>query len=421
MANFLLQPRLNWPEIAAAADTLWSMTGSIWTDPYSVITKAFGSGSLVDYKWRNAGEPFRMAALRYNTGFVGFCTGIAGEPSARSVLDGYADRSSGSPTGPGVRNSTYDELAQQFITLMDELAGLQEPRYTLIGHSAGGCVALYVAAFLKQQNPQREVQVVTFGSPRPAGSDFAGDLAGCQVTRIMYNLDPVPYIPYGVAELLGTLNRYGSFRTQRFSWFRQVGVGLVVPESLAYYVADIPPDSATLLRSSFDAFLTGTAAGINEAHGAWRYKTITAAVAAAQNPVQAPLRENPPVEPAVDSPRARVREAQHAVTEIFRQASEERLDRTPTIPDAWRYRVIREGGVYTVVQGDNVVSMTGHLGQAKACARQGNQFVSELLRQPFVHVDGMEEGLKGLVEEAQENPAAFGLEWLGDVDDLDAV
>jgi hypothetical protein len=194
-----------------------------------------------------------------------------------------------------------------------------------------------------------------------------------------------------------------------------------VPDSLAYFVADIPPGSAELLRSSFDAFMTGTAAGILEAHGTFKYKTLTAAVAAAQTAVQAPLPANPPREPAVNSPAARVTEAQHAVTEIFRQASEERLDRVPTIPDAWRYRVIREGGVYTVVQGDNVVSMTGHLGQAKACARQGNQFVSELLRQPFVHVDGMEEGLKGLVEDAQENPAAFGLEWLGDVDDLDAV
>jgi len=422
MTQLFVSPRLTWAGMSEAADFMYNVNSEYPLEEGDYIRLGTSEGGWRSHVAKWPGVPnFNRAIVRAGNGTIVFCGGVKNQAGARQVLDGYADRAYGGGGNGNVRNSLFVLQAELIKAELFALQGVFLNHYTLVGHSAGGAIMCELAYLLKTEDQSRTVQVVTFGSPRPFGELLPPRMNDTQITRIMHELDPVPYIPYGVAELLGTLNVYGVFRTSRFSYFRQCGVGLICNSTEYLRVGDVPEAASDRLRSSFDAYVAGTVAEVELVHSMGAYRDMVRAIANTEVAPTAPTPRTMPVEPAVDNPRARVRQAQAAVSDALRTASELSLGRVPSIPEEYRYRVYREGGVYVVYQGNAIISLTGHKGQAKACARQGNQFVSELLRQPFVHQDGIIEGIGSTVAAAQDDPAAFGLQRLGDVDEVDAA
>lgn len=85
--------------------------------------------------------------------------------------------------------------AHRVMGSLNTFMGYQTQNFTFVGHSMGGAVASICAVLMKMQSRQTEVEVVTFGSPKPGDQRFV-DLLSRTAPRRMHIENAYDVIPY---------------------------------------------------------------------------------------------------------------------------------------------------------------------------------------------------------------------------------
>ncbi len=107
--------------------------------------------------------------------------------------------------GPFDTNGIWWTAANYLFTRVN-LAGADPTKpITLVGHSYGGAIATIMAATYHRAQPDRDIQLLTFGMPKPGGQRLHDILADLTQTHLVNDGDPIPALPT-VAALLVPVN-----------------------------------------------------------------------------------------------------------------------------------------------------------------------------------------------------------------------
>lgn len=117
-------------------------------------------------------------------------------------------------------------------------------RWVLSGHSYGGALLAALAGLLGELRAVEDLQLLTFGSPRPGDSSLASYLTRYTVRRLMNTGDPVPRFPPHLTEA-PTMTLLVPFGVAlQWSRYLQPAGGLVLGNDGGLVVAELP--AATL-------------------------------------------------------------------------------------------------------------------------------------------------------------------------------
>lgn len=75
-------------------------------------------------------------------------------------------------------------------------------QFVLVGHSFGGAVACVLAARYLQFVPTRNVQLLTFGCPKPGDIRLTSLISTISQVHFINNDDPIPFLPPGGVEII---------------------------------------------------------------------------------------------------------------------------------------------------------------------------------------------------------------------------
>lgn len=104
--------------------------------------------------------------------------------------------------GPFSTSLLWWQATTPVITRMD-LAGVPSDKpITLVGHSYGGVIATLIAARLTIHQPDRNIQLLTFGMPKPGDARLSDILQTVRQTHIANEGDGVASIPATLGEIL---------------------------------------------------------------------------------------------------------------------------------------------------------------------------------------------------------------------------
>lgn len=84
------------------------------------------------------------------------------------------------------------EGAQRVLALMAQTGYPDDSKVVLCGHSMGGAIASIIAVMLKAHAKERDVQVITFGMPKPGDQRFRDFLGTCPGIHICNDGDVIP-------------------------------------------------------------------------------------------------------------------------------------------------------------------------------------------------------------------------------------
>lgn len=165
-------------DIDAARDILEIALGDGWTYTTDPVTGALSSGSVI---------------ARSDLGTVACLTGTTDFWNL-AVQIGYA----GIGPYPYAEFST-NPLWYHFANAIQAkllAAGVQPgERILLVGHSAGGAAAAVLAGLYRVANADREIDVLTFGCPRPGDVRLRNILKQINLRHIANDGDPIPGVP----------------------------------------------------------------------------------------------------------------------------------------------------------------------------------------------------------------------------------
>lgn len=98
-------------------------------------------------------------------------------------------------TNGGTFQQAWARMAVRVYAALTAAQGaLNNAPLNLSGHSLGGVVAWMVGALAKQDTPDRRVDVMTFGSPRPEAGSYSGSKPASD-NDVQIQGDPVVYLP----------------------------------------------------------------------------------------------------------------------------------------------------------------------------------------------------------------------------------
>lgn len=192
-----------------------------------VETAAMLCGTSIDAAVRpvEGGVP---AAMRLSgpDGMIAVFTGLTNVAQGLALTAAYSDLIVNRATRH-FNSWVWNGATQLVRNLRLGFHGQHKPCY-LFGHSAGGAIALAVAAALREINPDVDVHVVTFGSPRACTGSAIPLLGNVEITRWMNVGDDVPRLPPRYTDLTDVA--FLTFATQLQLWARFVHTdgGLVI-------------------------------------------------------------------------------------------------------------------------------------------------------------------------------------------------
>lgn len=256
----------------------------------------------------------------------------------------------------------------------------------LVGHSYGGAVACAAAVFFSVATVRPNITLITYGAPRVGTFQGAQFVSRNNPTRWWLTADPVPYIPpwpnecESLAAVLPTSIRQG------FGDMTQCSGGWEITAT-----GDISSNNNTSRRVprvwlSVGQYLSGSDAFFSPNHAIGVYNAAFAA-AVAQNDIIPPDPPQPPPQPPPHNTPAQIRrilEIGEAVIEADAtnpQGVTRNYAPPPvTDPSAPSYRAARDGHVWVIKLGDEIVCAATGKRAAKVLARKWNRSARAALR-----------------------------------------
>lgn len=297
----------------------------------------------------------------------------------------------GIQAGPSAADSTvavstfYSAALTMYNFIRTGFGGWNNKRVYVAGHSFGGAVAQVFAALVQITQQAQSVKVWSFGAPRPGTSTFAHRMSFMNNYRIFTTPDVVPWLaPHGdeIPTMLVTsaitLWRNCNTLCQAPTGYSLDGFGRLTPSM------GNPPNDWTVTLGITRYMASVMVGGAGPGHSMQGY--INWLDQAVQNYPVAPPRPIQP-EQAPLTLRPRERDALIAIgeAEIFADATSPSgitrnyLPPSVTDPAAPRYKAARDGLVWVVKLGEEIVAAATGKRHAKKLARNWNKSARMLL------------------------------------------
>lgn len=143
-----------------------------------------------------------------------------------------------------------------FDTLIKRVGGLGK-RWYLVGHSYGGALLSVTALLLKATYPEDEVQLCTFGSPRPGNDEMCAKMRSLIVRRWMNEGDPVPRFPPHFLEAPAASATAGYAVSRNWSSYGQPRGGVVLHSDGTFQSRPLPPLNYPIQDAVLADWITG--------------------------------------------------------------------------------------------------------------------------------------------------------------------
>lgn len=198
-----------------------------------------------------------------------FCSGSS--TYQQLALQAAASFAGPRPCGP-VKTSTFWCNSFQFLWIRNVFYSLPaRSKVVIAGHSYGGVMASLFAVFIKQQNPDYDVSLITYGCPCPGDQSFSDRLWNIKAVHLVNRGDPVASIPPG-----GTQFNWVSFLlapVQILAWRQWIPLRnrtAVRDDGSYYFTSNIEADLA-VLQVLTEQLILDIVPDPFAAHNQWEY------------------------------------------------------------------------------------------------------------------------------------------------------
>lgn len=152
---------------------------SLKPDTYQVYNR---SGTVPAWAW-----------FRFNRTLVVVIDGVTTALQGAALADSYTKPMRGQDGWKAVGLAYQD--ASTIVNVLDSIHTLPAMNLLVAGYSYGGCLAECIAAMVTGNQLWPNLELLTFGSPRPGDEALALRLRSVPTRRLMNDDDPVPRFP----------------------------------------------------------------------------------------------------------------------------------------------------------------------------------------------------------------------------------
>lgn len=288
------------------------------------------------------------------------------------------------PLNSRIRNPFVQQIATDIIAQFGPNHFANPFRVLLAGYSLGGAVCFELNYQIKQAWAVVP-NIWTAGAPRPGGRMISDAAPAFHVRRYMAPGDPIPLIPPRLVDLPQAPNIFGILNLLGFEWFVHPAGGLLLSATGATpNNGEVPPTATVVSVTAFPAFLLGQVTGVNTPHALTNYLNLftlwnnTIGLRPPANPAGARAEQ------VVVVGRNLVQQAERkAAQAIFAQGVAQDAPAL-VIPPALAFKAQRNGLIWNVLLGGNIVAIGPRKKKARALANAGNAMLKRLSRQAVV-------------------------------------
>lgn len=293
------------------------------------------------------------------------------------------------PPSPPTINGVMPFWEQAWANILAEnnLTIFTKPlRVYLVGHSFGGAVACAAGVWMMQNNVNSRLTLITYGSPRVGIFAGAQAVSNCQPTRWMLTDDPIPFCPpwrqesESLAAVLTNPLAQGMSEQCQSSGGWGLGVDGTISQN------ETRTRRVPRIWLSIGSYLSGSDSFFAPNHAIGVYNSsFAAAVAKAQvippNPPWFPPEPPPRQTPAEIRRTVHIGEAQIEADAQDPNGVTRNYAPPPVLdPSGPYYRAARDGNVWVVKLGTNIVAAATGKRSAKVLARRWNRASRAALR-----------------------------------------
>jgi len=325
-----------------------------------------------------------------------------------SGLQGYANFVEAfGDTRPTLINAHANDMSREIFTYIQERVEGDRKNILLHGHSQGSTIALALALRMKNAYRDALVRCITFGGPKCLRGAIVSEYDAIHVTRWITINDPVPLIPVTTATPAIAAAQVGLRELREWSSWVHIGsVGVLDGGSVV--TARTQPDyDPSTVPGGVAGWLSSMALMRTSAHSQQTYSDFLYAVATAgveRNHTQTPAIAAAQVE---EMPPQAIQRAVRQSTERLRRAEILQLQTPAHVPDVWRWRYEKVGGVFNVYWGPYLTMSTMRRRNASAVVKWGNRWQSAIQRKPVVERASLVEALAHYLTEAADPQSGF--------------
>lgn len=306
---------------------------------------------------------------------------------ASAIIKGYLPIVNLPPRRP--QNDWADGAAQYLVERARVNHMPATSSYVIAGYSAGGMVATSLFAALHIANPDLNLSLMTFGSPRTLTGAFAGTLQHSGIARWMNDTDAVPLLPprltlapaWAAALPTANITQYGNFV--------HTAGGISINASGVARYSVLPQGSQLAPTLSLAGFLFAQVDGNNADHS---IDTTIARLRVALGSRGQSQQQAIPfgiMEPVADVATREANAIQRQqVQNIFRAGQVQ--DAVPVvIPETLKAKVVRQGRQYMVYWGDTFIATGPTKKKAFRLKNDFNHMLFDLQRQAVTEPDAL--------------------------------
>lgn len=336
-----------------------------------------------------------------------YISGMSMLSQAVGIVEGYALRPSAFPF-QGV-NRWFANAALQIFNIARGAMNTTG-KIRLVGHSAGGAVALALGRYIRLVTPTPpDIEIVTYGSPKPGNRDFAIAVSSYRVARFMLAIDPVPLVAPTLADLVAARIPWTTLGAESWQGSVQPGGGVSLDGNFTLNNRALPSVAQMTPFTSLATWLFNIDNQASALHSVSSYLTYMTMFQSAQvgggdwNPDP---EHSPPEVANVISPRQSTT-AEERVRSAVSVASEEQHRFPVSLPEERIFIAKKLGGLWVVEFDTEVVSIEGNKRHARAVARLGNEFLKRLQTSAVVDPPGFLTQMKNYLSAATDPAAGF--------------
>ncbi len=313
-----------------------------------------------------------------------YIDGVQTQDQALQILTDYSTISPTSMVGTAPVPLFFFSQSSRIV---DSLLATHDPAPEYVdvcGYSAGGATALAMAGWLRQRISQPKLQFFTYGAPRTAGTVLKNALGRTPVIRWMTPGDPIPLLPLHLEDLPILSTLLTAVQIELWSLFVHVDGGRQVNGDGTTVERVLPTDaSVSAVASLANWWMSQEGDPLNQ-HSMQTYVNYLTAAAAS---VPLPSEQNVEVAPGeeADVPHRReVNRARIRIETAINNLGREQNTVPHVTPTVDLFKAIRQGRIWYVALGDEIVITAPIEKRARHIARAGNDFLRSLQKQAVV-------------------------------------
>ena len=281
--------------------------------------------------------------------------------------------------------------------------GLNKTRKSIVvGWSGGGMIAPCLALAMRETGWPGEISIITFGSPRVGGVNYARRLAEYPAVRWMTCKDPVPHLPLRVSDRIGVVSVYTPEGLQNIGDFCHFHGGVSLTETGKMVKADTSTEPVLVQVGNLMTWMTNGDKTTNNPHSMASY-------ALALEALEGTLRTRWVPELPMSATEATERRRKKEYSVLERSVAQSMFYRGDlqnpaqvVAPRERQFRAFRQGRLWLVSFGDEVIAFAPSKKRAQGLARVGNNLLERLQRQAAVDQEGLSQQFTRYLADAVE-------------------